>query len=175
MLINGHWYSVPHRLVGQRVSARISAGVVEFFHQHIRVAAHPLSSVAGAHSTDPDHQPENHRAYADRTPEKYLAWAKTVGPHVLAVVKHQFDRTVPSLGLPACDVLRKLVRTHGAEDVESAARRATEIQSFTIKSVKSLLYSGRHRKSLADRPQSTLPLNHPNVRGGDYYRQSSET
>src|SRR5690606_17685100 len=87
--IGGHWYSVPHRLVGQRVSARLSAGVVEIFHQHARVASHPLSTVPGGLTTDPAHQPESHRAYAERSPDKVVAWAATVGPNVLAVVQHQ--------------------------------------------------------------------------------------
>ena len=129
----------------------------------------------GGHTTDPDHQPDAHRASTDRTPEKYLVWAKSVGSNVLAVVQHQFDRSVPALGLPACDALRKLVGTHGDAEVEAAAQRAVEIQSLTVKSVKSLLNSGRYRKSRPERTQSVLPLHHPNVRGGDYYRQTGET
>jgi transposase len=174
MPIGGHWYSVPHRLVGQRVSARICGGVVEFFHQHTRVAAHALSTQVGGHTTDPEHQPENHRSYADRSPETYLTWAGTVGPHTTAVVKHQFERAVPMLGLPACDALRKLVRIHGAPAVEAAAQRAVEIQSLTLKSVKSLLSSGRHLRTRHSRTKTEAHLHHPNVRGGDYYSQSAK-
>lgn len=174
VLVDGHWYSVPHRLVGQRVSVRSSRATVEIIHQHVRVASHARSSVVGGHTTDPIHPPEAHRAYAERTPEKYLAWARTVGPNVLAVVHHQFDRAVPALGLPACDVLRKLVRTHGDAEVEAAAERAVEIQSLTVKSVRSLLSTGRYRRSREQPSQSVLPLDHANVRGGDYYRQSQE-
>ena len=172
--IGGHWYSVPHRLVGQRVSARRSAGVVEIFHQHARVASHALSTVPGGLTTDPTHQPESHRAYAERSPEKVLAWAATVGPNVLAVAQHQFDRTVPALGLPACDGLRKLVRVHGPQEVEAAARRAVEIQSLTLKTVKSLLHTGRHRRSRQPDSASALRPDHPNVRGSAYYRQTPE-
>lgn len=175
VLVQGHWYSVPHCLVGQRVAARISGGVVELFHQHVRLAAHARSTVLGGHTTDLEHQPDNHRAYAERTPEKYTAWAKTVGPNVLAVVGQQFSRAVPALGLPACDVLRKLVRIHGGDEVEAAARRAVEIQSLTVKSVKSLLHSKRHRRARAMRAPSAAQPNHPNVRGSDYYRQNPET
>jgi len=171
---DGHWYSVPHHLVGQRVTVRASHATVELLHQHLRVASHERSFVKGAHTTDPTHQPDAHRAYADRTPEKYLDWAKTAGPNILAVVKHQFDRSVPTLGLPACDVLRKLVRMYGDVQVEAAAQRAVEIQSLTVKSVKSLLSTGRYRQARAEISQSTRPLHHPNVRGGGYYRQPGE-
>lgn len=174
LLVGGHWYSVPNRLVGQRVSARLSAGVVEIFHQHLRVASHALSTVSGGITTDPAHPPESHRAYAERTPEKAMAWAGTVGPAVLQVVQQQFNRPVPALGLPACDGLRKLVRTHGPQAVESAARRAVEIQSLTLKSVKSLLQSGRHKRARPEPAAAMLPPDHPNLRGSAYYRQPSE-
>jgi hypothetical protein len=148
--------------------------VVEIFHQHVRVASHALSTVSGGITTDPAHPPESHRAYAERTPEKAMAWAGTVGPAVLQVVQQQFNRPVPALGLPACDGLRKLVRTHGPEAVESAARRAVEIQSLTLKSVKSLLQSGRHKRTRPEPAVAMLPPDHPNLRGSAYYRQPSE-
>jgi hypothetical protein len=89
-------------------------------------------------------------------------------------VQRQFDRALPALGLPACDVLRKLVRVHGGPAVEAAAQRAVEIQSLTVKSVKSLLHSGRHLRSRASRTRTETHLHHPNVRGGDYYGQSAK-
>ena len=174
VLWGGHWYSVPCRLVGERVSVRATQATLEIFHQHVRVASHVRSTLANGHTTDAAHPPEAHRSYADRSPDKYVAWAESVGPGVLAVVRHQFDRTVPALGLPACDVLRKLVRTHGESEVEAAAQRAVEIQSLTVKSVKSLLSTGRYRQTREDHSQSIAPLHHPNVRGGDYYRQPQE-
>jgi transposase len=171
--VQGHWYSVPHRLVGQRVSARVTVTTVEFFHQHLRVASHVRNDEPGGLSTHPEHQPEAHRAYAECTPERYRQWAEQVGPSVTAIVHAQFERPVPALGLPACDSLRRLVQQHGAAEVEAAAARAVEIGSLTIKSVKSLLQTRRHRHRREEVPAGELPA-HPNLRGPDYYARNVE-
>jgi hypothetical protein len=151
----------------------VAVATVELFHQHLRVASHIRDDEPGGLSTHPEHQPEAHRAYAERTPEQYRKWAEQVGPSVTAVVHAQFDRPVPALGLPACDSLRRLVRQHGADEVEAAAARAVEIGSLTIKSVKSLLQTRRHRLRREEAPAGDLPT-HPNLRGPSYYAQNAE-
>lgn len=171
--VQGHWYSVPHRLVGQRVTARVTATTVELFHQHLRVASHVRNDEPGGLSTHPEHQPEAHRAYAERTPERYRQWAEQVGLSVTAIVHAQFERPVPALGLPACDSLRRLVQQHGAVEVEAAAARAVEIGSLTIKSVKSLLQTRRHRHRREEAPAGDPPA-HPNLRGPGYYARNAE-
>ena len=168
VLVCGHWYSVPYRLVGSKVDARYTAATVELFHQHVRVASHVRSHVQGEHTTDPAHQPEPHRAYAERTPEKLIAWATAIGPNTLAVVQRQFECDFPSMGLPACDTLQKLAKRYGSEALEAAATRAVEIKSLTVKSVKSLLSTGLYTRPL-DRAHAPALLNHSNIRGPAYF------
>lgn len=169
ILVKDHWYSVPHGLVGKKVSARVCSGRVEILYQHMCVASHSRSDKAGEHTTDLLHQPANHRAYAERSPENYLAWAKTIGPNLLKVVQRLLDVRVPALGFPACETLRNLGTKHDADEVEAAATRAVEIQSLTAKTVRSLLSAGKHRKARAERIHSAAPINHANIRGGSYY------
>lgn len=163
-------YSVPWRLVGAKIEPRLTDAVVEFFSSGLRVASHRRCDNAGRPITDPIHQPPQHRAYAQRTPQSFAAWAEKIGPGLLAVVTHQFDRKVPALGLPACDILQKLGRQYGHEALEAAAQRAVAIQSPTVKSVRSLLGTQRLRQSMVDSPesQSQLPL-HTNLRGPGYF------
>lgn len=168
VLVCGHWYSVPYRLVGSKVDARYTSATIEIFHEHVRVASHVRSHVPGEHTTDPAHQPESHRTYAERTPEKLIAWATEIGTNTLAVVRHQFERDFPTLGLPACDTLQKLAKRYGPEALEAAAARAVEIKSLTAKSVKSLLSTGLYARSLKCAHPSTLS-NHSNVRGSAYF------
>lgn len=166
--VRDHWYSVPHRLVGCKVDARITGSIVEIFHQHTRVASHVQSDIKGGHTTSPDHQPERHRAYAERTPERFFAWAEGIGPNTLTIVRHQFNRGFPEMGLPACDTLQKLARKYGTEALEAAAKRAIEIKSLSVKSVRSLLSTGRYAHPMEDRHTTDLPSHH-NVRGASYY------
>lgn len=169
ILVQNHWYSVPYTLVCQSVSARVCGGKVEIFHRHVQVASHPRSYEAGGTTTDRGHMPPSHRAYAERCPENYLAWAQGIGPNLLRVVQRLLDVRVQAMAFPACDSLRKLVNTHGAGDVEAAATRAVEINSLTAKTVRSLLNSGRYRQARTAQADSA-PINHANIRGGTYYQ-----
>lgn len=173
MLVRDHWYSVPHQLVGEHLEARVTTTAVEFFHNHCRIAVHIRSFEKGGATTLPEHQHPDHRAYAERTPECFTQWAKKIGPNTLAIVQHQFEGEFPMLGLPACDRLRKLARQYGEAELESAAQRAVEIKSLTVKSVRSLLSTGRYRKHHEEPRQGNLPLHH-NVRGPDYYAQEGD-
>ncbi|MCE7950629.1 MAG: hypothetical protein DYH18_05910 [Xanthomonadales bacterium PRO7] len=157
------------RQASQSVSARVCGRRVEIFHRHVQVASHVRSYEAGGTTTDKDHMPPSHRAYAERCPENYLTWAQGIGPNVLRVIQRLLDVRVQAMAFPACDSLRKLVSTHGADEVEAAAKRAVEINSLTAKTVRSLLASGRHRRARIDQAEST-PIDHANIRGSSYYQ-----
>ena len=68
----GHYYSVPHRLVGARLELRAGAGLLECFASNQRVASHPLSALRGKFTTTPDHMPASHRAHRQWTPAKLI-------------------------------------------------------------------------------------------------------
>ncbi|XYI34436.1 hypothetical protein MNJPNG_20070 [Cupriavidus oxalaticus] len=46
--LDGHYYSVPHGLVGETVELRVTATTLEVLHGGKRVAAHPLNARRGA-------------------------------------------------------------------------------------------------------------------------------
>lgn len=168
--VKGHYYSVPHALVGERVEARVTAKTVEILFSGKRVASHVRSDEIGAHTTLPEHQPKAHRFYAEQTPERFLEWAKEIGPAAVSTVESQFSSTVhPLKGLKACATLRRLAKDYGYEKFESACRRAEAIGSQTVKSIRSILQRGLSELSDEHVPtQISLPLHH-NVRGADYY------
>jgi hypothetical protein len=61
--LDGHYYSVPHALVGEVVGLRITAGTLEVLHGNKRVLAHVLTLRKGARTTTPEHIPASHRAH----------------------------------------------------------------------------------------------------------------
>lgn len=172
---DNHWYSVPHHLVRQKVEIRLTASTVEIYQTGSRIASHPRSHVKGGHSTDPSHQPSNHRTYAERTPAKFKAWAQTVGVSTASVVHQMLDCKVPQMNMPACEGIQKLARQHGNELVEAACQRALEIKSPSLKSVRSILNTGRLRLKNDDTSMDrNLPL-HQNLRGATYFKDSGVT
>ena len=50
--VDHHFYSVPHRLVGEEIDVRTTATTIECLYRGNRVASHPRSFLLGKHSTD---------------------------------------------------------------------------------------------------------------------------
>jgi transposase len=168
--LDGHYYSVPHRLVRTEVELRISSTTVEAFAGQQRVAVHPYSAIRGAFTTNPEHMPASHRAHREWTPAKLIAWGERIGVACAALVRWQMEhRPHPEQGYRSCLGLQRLARSYGADRLEAACVRAMSISSPTFRSVDSILKSGMDRQALRpEPPQSSLPL-HENVRGPDYY------
>jgi transposase len=168
--LDGHYYSVPHRLVRTVVELRISSSAVEAFAGTQRVAVHPYSAMRGAFTTDPAHMPASHRAHCEWTPPKLIAWGEGIGVACAALVRWQMEhRPHPEQGYRACLGLKRLAREYGAQRLEAACARAMSIRSPTYRSVDSILKSALDRQALPPQPtQAALPL-HDNVRGPDYY------
>ena len=82
----GHYDSVPHRLVGQVVELRITAKLVEAFCANQRVAGHIRSARRGQHTTVAEHMPASHRAHLQWTPAKLIDWGRRIGVSAAAVV-----------------------------------------------------------------------------------------
>lgn len=170
-----HWYSVPHHLVRQKVEVRLTTSTVDIYQTGTRVAAHLRSHLEGGHTTNPGHQPPNHRAYAERTPEKFKEWAQTLGANTASFIHQLLDCKVPQMNMPACEGIQKLARQHGNEVVEAACQRAIEIKSPTLKSVRSILSTGRLRQNREDESTDRNLPAHANVRGATYFEDTGGT
>ena len=51
--IDGHYYSVPHRLIREQLEARITERTIELFRKGERVAVHLRGGGRGRHTTVP--------------------------------------------------------------------------------------------------------------------------
>ena len=174
----GHYYSVPHSLVKQKIDVRMSATSVECFFKGKRVAAHLRSFQRARHTTLAEHMPEAHRKHLEWTPGRLLNWAQTIGPATRDVVQWQFDhRPHPEQGYRACLGLLNLAKRFGKERLEAACQRALAIGSPIRKSVKSILDAKLDQHpdlfpapASASQAAPPIPPQHTNVRGADYFR-----
>lgn len=168
----GHFYSVPHRLVGSKVSLKATRDGVFAFHRDKRVALHVRKQEVGGCSTLPEHQPPAHRAYSQDTMEHLMEWAKQQAGALFAFVqRHGEVHRRPVLTLQACRGLQRLAREHGIDRLQAACDRALRAQASSVSSVKSILVRQLDRvaPTQADAAnEDTLPT-HENVRGAHYY------
>jgi transposase len=167
--IDGHLYSVPYRLVHEEVEARIVTDVVEILHRSTRVAAHRRSPVKGGFTTLTEHMPSAHRAHAEWTPSRILAWAGKVGAATRELCDAILaDRPHPEQGFRSCLGILRLGKRYGEVRLEAACHRALRVRARSYRHVESILKNGLDRVVATDE-QTTLSLTHENVRGRDYY------
>jgi transposase len=178
--VAGHYYSVPHGLVRQRLEVRLTATSVECFFKGKRVAAHVRSDLRARHTTLPEHMPEAHRKHLQWSPGRLLNWAQSIGPGVREVVKWQLDnRPHPEQGYRACLGLLNLAKRYGEARLEAACGRALAIGAPTRKRICSILEAklDQHPELFAasefQASAVPTPAQHANVRGADYFRDTS--
>ena len=77
---DGRYYSVPYQYAGRQLDLRATVNNIEVFCEHERIASH-IRSYTGQirYTTDETHMPENHRAVAEWTPERFLTWHASSG------------------------------------------------------------------------------------------------
>jgi transposase len=167
---DGHYYSVPHRLVGARLDLRATGDLLECFASNQRVAGHAVSAVRGGFTTTAEHMPASHRAHLEWTPAKLIAWGQRIGLSTAAVVTWQLQhRPHPEQGYRACLGLLALVRRYSAERLEAACTRAMAIRAPNLRSVTNILKCGLDRQPSLFAATSSPAIEHENVRGADYY------
>jgi len=164
-----HYYSVPHRLLKEKVWTRFTERTVEIFHRGKRVAAHVRSSSNRQHTTVRDHMPSSHQRYAEWTPERLKRRAGKIGNSTSALVEIILrERTHPEQGFRSCLGIIGLAKSHGAERLDAACERAIEIGARSYTSVKSILKNNLDRTR--PEPATDGPaITHPNIRGSHYF------
>ena len=169
--IDGHYYSVPYRLIGSQVEARLTARTVELFHKGERVAVHLRGTGRGRHTTLPEHMPSSHRRHAEWTIERIERTAARIGPSTAGLVAAILtSRPHPEQGYRACLGILRLERQYGAERLEAACDRGLDIGARSYGSIQSILKNGLDRRPRRPSSQAELLLpDHPNLRGPRYY------
>ncbi len=169
--VDRHFYSVPYRLVHERLEARFTAGTVELYRKGQRVASHARSYRAGRHTTNAAHMPKAHRAQAEWTPSRIIGWARTIGPKTAELTEAILaDRPHPEQGYRSCLGILRLAKRYGDNRLESACARAVAVNARSYRHVEAILKNGIDRlPTLGAEDEETQPVDHGNIRGGGYY------
>ena len=165
------YYSVPYRLVRQRLELRATRHTIEVFKAGKRVASHVREYGRRRYVTDAEHMPAAHRAHAEWTPSRLIRWAATVSPATATLVeKILASRPHPEHAYRACLGLMNLAKRYGNDRVGAACERALTTGAVSYSSVKSILAEGLDRVPLNQQQSLPLPAaTHENLRGADYW------
>lgn len=160
------WYSVPYRLIGQRVDVRLSAHSVEIFHCGKPVASHPRAKERGRRATTADHRPPQHAAVIAQSLQRVLRQAEAVGPATAEVLRCQAaHRKHPEETLRSAQGILRLARDFTAEGLEAACMRALDIRSYSYRTVRTLIQTPP-----PEAPSPTAEVTHENLRGPGYFQ-----
>lgn len=164
-------YSVPFRLIGQRLWLKATTGLVSVFQEHQLVATHPRATVAGQRATLADHLPPEALAWSLADPQHCLTAAERIGRHCRIVIERLFgDRVLDKLR--AAQGVIRLAKTHGNARLEAACQRALEFDDPRYRTIKTILARGLDQAAsaaVADTLDSDLY-----ARGGRFCRDVSD-
>lgn len=134
-------YSVPFRLMGQRLWLKATATMVSCYREHELVATHPRQTRPGSRSTVRDHLPPEALAWSLADPQFCLKEAERIGPSCRKLITRLFaDRVMDNLR--AAQGVIRLAKTHGAVRLELACQRALSFESPRYRTVKEILTNG---------------------------------
>jgi transposase len=161
-------YSVPFRHAHEKVWIRATDTTVEVLLRGKRIAAHPRSG-RDRFATTPEHLPSSHRAQAEWTPSRILAWAEKLGPgtrELCAAILR--ERPHPEMGFRSCLGILRLAKRYGDERVERACTRCVAVHARSYRSVESMLRHGLDSAPTSE-PTPSPVTDHENLRGPNYY------
>jgi len=106
------------------------------------------------------------------TPERIKAWAGTIGPETAHFVEAVMSaRLHPQQGFRSCLGILRLAKRYGHARLEAACKRALLIQSYSYKSIESILKSNLESQPLQNNQATASPPEaHEYVRGQEYFQ-----
>jgi hypothetical protein len=170
-------YSVPYEYIKRKVDVRITRQVIEVFFNNHRICSHPrLHGYPGQYSTMEGHMPPDHQAYVQWNADRFIAWARKIGPDTETTVKTILtSHKVEQQGYKSCLALIKLADKYSVVRLEAACKKAlfyTPVPSY--KSVKTILSTGQDKIDNSSEPVTPDDAAaYGFTRGAEYYERKT--
>jgi transposase len=167
-----HYYSVPYVHIGSTVKVIYTRTMVHIYTKGEQVAVHVRDYKPGEYSSVKDHLCSAHQHYKDRSPNYYLDQAKSKSDVLYQLVELLFKQNRhPEQLYRTCDGLMSLQRKTEADVFSKACMMAIDYQTYSYRFVANIL-KNKMTDEPAAAPAKPLPV-HKNIRGSDYYKQST--
>lgn len=165
-----HYYSVPYRFIGKKVTLLYSESGVEVFHRYERIAFHQRNRHPFGHTTVNDHLASRHQFMSDWNPDKFIERAEAVGPGTKEYIIGLLNiRQHPEQAYRSCQGVLSFAARVGKERLDNACRRALQYGDYGYQTIRAILEKGLDQSTDDDNNDQLLPP-HRNIRGKNYYR-----
>jgi transposase len=141
VVVEGCYYSAPHRLIGKQVDVYVGRKIVEIYEGTELVTTHPVAQRPGERQTRNEHYPEGKRAWVENPPARCRERAHQIGTACAQVVEELLSDRVQDR-LASVHSLLRLADCYGRERLERACARALHYNNAYYRTVKTILKEG---------------------------------
>jgi transposase len=166
-----HYYSVPYRFIGKKVTVLYNQSQVEVYYRYERIALHQRDRRQFKYTAVPEHLASWNRFAAEWNPDKFLEKARVIGPGCLELIGIILsERPHPEQAYRACQGVLNLGSRVGAERLEKACLRALLYKDHSYHTVRVILEKGLDKQEMPEDHPNTNPPGHDNIRGSEYFQ-----
>jgi transposase len=147
--LDGSYYSVPYRYIGQKLDAYVSDHLVELYDGVDLVVTHVRSTRPGQWQTRLADYPPEKAAYLLQTPQYCRQWAAQIGASTSQVVDMLLNDK-PLERLRAVQAILGLEKSVGRQRLEAACQRALHFGDVRYRRIKQILNAALDRDPLPE-------------------------
>jgi transposase len=126
-----HYYSVPYRFIGKKVTLLYGESEVEVFHRYERIACHKRNRRPFGHTTVNEHMASQHQFLSDWNPDTFIERAEAVGPETKQYIIQLLNtRQHPEQTYRSCQGVLSYAARVGKERLNNACRRALQYGDY---------------------------------------------
>lgn len=165
-----HYYSVPYRYVGKKVSVLYNSTQVEVYYRYECIARHERNYRHYTYSTIEEHLASKHKYQSDWNPEKFIERASLVGEetksYVLTILE---QRQHPEQAYKSCQGILGYAARVGNDRLNAACQRAAFCNEYNYPLIRKIIENKLDQAPLDQEPDREMP-SHENIRGNEYYQ-----
>jgi transposase len=164
-----HYYSVPYKFIGKKVTIRYSSTLVEVLYKYDQIALHKRTKSSYHYTSEKEHMASTHRFVSEWTPEKFIQWAQNIHPDVHDyIVRILNNKQHPEQNYKSCIGILSFAKKVGNERLIRACQRALSYEIFNYKMIQKILERGLDAQD-NETEEGKMPT-HDNIRGEQYYQ-----
>ncbi len=170
VVADGHFYSVPYRLVHEPVEVRLSASTFGDLPQRRAGGQSRPQPRTQQTSTLDEHRPKSHQRYLQWTSSRLVEWGRKSGPLTAELLERILaSKPHPEQRFRTCLGVIRLGDEYGHQRLEAVAQRAFRHRTYSYKNIESMLKCNLDTLPEAEAQPTRPPLDHPNIRGPKYF------
>jgi transposase len=166
-----HYYSVPYRYIGKKVTILYSQDRVEVYYRYDCIAKHVRNFKLYGYTTNKDHLASKHQFKSDWTPEKFIQRATFIGIETRDYIARILEiRQHPEQAYKTCQGILSFAMRAGGDRLNTACRRALYYGDFSYGAIRIILEKRLDLEPFDTEDDNKKMPGHRNVRGGEYYK-----